>query len=1541
MALRPVSNLHIPEHLMLPSKDLKQRFFYVYNHGFTGSGAAFMTRLWASMYFPSVTKDPKFGTKKIRATAEKLAAIIPAGYLRVKKEMGKNPHFVVSVPIYTFSRNISQSLAFLQNTFLGGEPSSTPTAEQIRHANDFENSLPESTEGQINFTTITATRVISAMRLDAFGQEALRTCLINVTFQAKGNLVVVFANFRITKEEAQQLTTTEWQQLRDIDLYPPLLQWVQTTFGDRGMVPIASFPVSKIAFTLPASHVENARINEYGISISGNGVPLYLPKEVDKQQTIAYEDKYTQAGSREDGSFALVDINEGASAMERGTEIKTRLPANIVVSIDWLNNKFAYTNTSGMLTVQDLARFHKADISHIRNLMDDRGVTDALINSAIRMGEAAGVSESVFRPLAKDLAGIELSSVLRQQFDHAENSPFDWFKTAARAYKSVEDQDVIKISDISINGFGPFAPLARYIKNVTDAIIGNLESVYVRYSIKTVSESLPWLIMIAKYSDNITELRAKDEANRKAAIEQKIDPDWTIPSCPLLADEIGLLPHQKKVRNLLKDSPDFAIIPVQAGGGKSVLILTDILYEIKANRSEPYLILCPGHLVANYVQEIVYFTKGKLNVIPIVSVVIEQNGWARLQAIFEAAPRNTVVVCDYDVLKFRARSVCYGTTPEVVYPVVDFLRQFKFGYVAMDESHRVKNDNQRARTTQLLISDIKKKRLASGTMVHDSPSDLAVQIGMMDPTLFGTKEQFNEKYGDIVSGGRVVKWRPNAQQAVMQKIRSRVVIAGAMRKEWAALLPRKREAILVTSLTPEQQRIYDSLLEGVLKQIQEDAKSKKALKKFLQEGEDEPTPNPDTAEGEEEQENEVNEDEGEDLADLLKPYLARLEQFLIAPGSDKLVQHELSGPDLISRKTLRILARVHAHIFGGDKWYDDNGKLVTEDYGPFPGKVLIFCNQIESAEEVWRLASPQLKACGILYKAAEKTEHGARFENDPKIKWMVGVQASMNEGLNFQFCSRLIRTETVWNPGALEQGDSRINRPELKKTEVRSTIFYDTVVADKTIDITKTARLISKIIAAAKFENAENVEYAAIPDVPIIKMSFRNIRSLNTWQPISESNPGLLTYAQALSKYVNVREDDYDQYKENYIKKYGTGPVREKIPVAPNPKDAKLLKRVPYVPGLGIYKAEDLGLVRIDNYLNMSQVDTENEDEDEASINEETARKLDALKGMPVHTEFGEGIIRLAGRGKFTSVILNSGYAVKIRKTQVFLITRTETSTKDIRNQLLKMVGELPLSTPIEVPAESWKASKAAEKLQLEKQKIQEIKETKKRHEKLKAELSIELYLFIANGFLGIDYAIDENNQTAMKTLQANGFRITAPFYYSKISSALALKNQLNLWQEKGLRPDKIILEQGGREAFNELYKLIKAGKIKSHSDTYKYAKSNNVVNFFRLEHKPNNNKMQFKPYALIQDNIAYIALPAQGQAGTRTAMSAQFRKPTFRWSLADPTLSYFGTVQQIEEKLQKLEESGIQISNIKDLEPELRKLRRMSIRKLNENEGF
>lgn len=1527
--LRSTTNLVVPGHLQLDKKDMKKRFMYIYSGSYPGLEPVFMNRLWLSHFFPQISSDPTFGKdrKGIRNYAQAAEKHMKAGLLKLKKVNDPaDPHFVVAVPLAEFNRyDLPSYVGRLATWFTKGTGESTDERVQLI-TEELKNS---SQSDEIQQLQVPAAQVISKAHLDVNAQLALKECLFGLRLVYSGGLAVVYADFKITKEEAQQLTTTEWPMIRNMDLYPLLLQWQTSLWGYRGNAPTSSFPMSKVSRTLPPVVEGQARVNEHGLSIAPDGTCLWLPEKLDN--TARYEDLYAQVGDRGEDTFSLIDMFAAGEAAMTGEELKVKLPSNIPVLIDWVNNRYAYTQSNGILKVQDLTRFKAADASHAANLLRHWSLDVKMLKMFVEMGTASGVTDALFFTKEESEEIKENDVMIADRLITGSSiSVMDyWMHATSYHDRFVGKPGSLVLADISTEGDPIWRPLARYIETVQASVIANMEAVNARFSVHGTASRLGMMTLMAKYGNDLTNTLTKSNAICGAAARQGVDPKWRPESVPLIMDNpdrpFSLLPHQAKVRNLLKDSPDFAILPVQAGGGKTPLAIIDILMEIKANRGQPYLVLCPSTLVPQYVKEVTYFTSGKVNCIPIVSDVIFRNGFDRLKQMIENAPRNTIVIVNYDVLRNKAYDVCYGTTNVKIYPVIEFLRQFNFGYAMMDESHNLKNDSQRTRAALQLIADIPKKRLASGTMAHDSPSDLALQVAMLDPTLFGSRDQFNARFAagpDSVKGGRVMQWRPGAQQQIMSMIKSRIVVAGAMRKEWAALLPTSIEKMHLVDLSENQHAVYTAILTEAFDKMKEDAKSNPALKKFFEgqalmlEG---PKKDDDDADVETDgAEDPADESAGEDLEGLLSFYLARLEQFLTAPGKDELGARMLTGDDLRSPKVNEILRIVEDHINTG-----------------IEGKVLIFTNYIDSAEEIFEAASPALRAQGILYTASDKVEAGAAFESSDSKKWMVGVENSMNTGLNFQHVSRLIRVENVWNPGTLEQGNSRINRPEMKKADRRTNIYFDWIAANKTYDITKISRLISKIIAVSKFENADNPAYEELPDVPVIPMSAEAILARNTREDLIE-------YTEAYKQHNQVKFDDYQEYR----KKHGNLTLVP-LTIAPRPKDAALMAEVPYVPGLTLFKGPEHGLIRVDEYVRMNDTgvgegdgegDSEGDDDTSNMTPQQRKRQAlaDALVGKKVHTEFGDGIVKSVSlKAKRLNMVLPNGYLMRVFFSAAFVITKS-IKGHSAREQILEGIAtDMPVINKVTALSPRLRPDKAGARAIEKQRKLEEKEALKKKAETVVQALNVELQFNISNGFLGIAFYPEEGSD-AGAALQALGFRPVEPYVSAEVRTEQQLIKQFNAWHKAGFEFEKKFQKMGAVDAIRDLARVLKSGQLRMGTVNYRFSSKNQLQNFFRMELRPSASPKEFKPYPMIEDGKAYIVMHTRGQPGTKAAM--QVRVPGVKWAQSTEHLIYYGlTIDKIALKMRQIQASGIQIMNLPDLQKEFKKLKKQKFRNAEE----
>jgi intein/homing endonuclease len=917
----------------------------------------------------------------------------------------------------------------------------------------------------------------------------------------------------------------------------------------------------------------------------------------------------------------------------------------------------------------------------------------------------------------------------------------------------------------------------------------------------------------------------------------------------------------------------------------TALILVEILNEIQNNPQALCLVMCPSHLVAQYVKEFSYFVGNNVNVIPVTSFSIRRFGFAKLQSMIENSPRNTVVVTDYNVITLKKMTISYGVTPIQMFPVVEFLRQFSWTYTACDESHFLKNGSVRNTAASKLLVEIPKKRLASGTMVANTITDLVRQIALLDPSIFGTADDFVKKFALETRGTKVISWKPGAEMLVNRIIKENVVIAGAKRKEWAAILPTPEEEFHGTELTSAQFRCYQSILQQVQEEIVQKAQTDAKLAKLIK--------------------GEIDEDDPDiDIGALLKPYLARLERFLTAPGKDVLGSRVLGGEDLISPKVLKIIEICRAHI---------------DAY--LPGKILIFTNYQFSAEAIFENFPADLKAQCIYYTAGNKDADGAEFERNVNKKIMVGIEQSMNTGLNLQFCSRLIRVETVWSPGVLEQGNSRVGRPNVKNKEVRPYVYYDWIACNKTIDVTKISYLMAKTISTAKFYEAGNPRFDDLEVPPLMSMTLDTVFAMNDFHDT------LVGYFEKYEAYKQAIDAEKEEFKRN--NKEALFDKEGKVNMAPllrgeNPEGCVALSSVIYQPGLDLAGTKPLGLVRYDAYMNIEAESLEETEEEESTEGDDpeaeesdaeseldakdTLKKaaLEAEKaiaiGLKVHTDLGDGRITRVGARRVW-IRGNDGSKFATPKLATFVYTKELKLKTDTRTALLQNSSQIPLEkvVPANVPKEKVKKQEVVEDTTVE----------------------MQLSFTIVNDFLGIRLE-NKDNEAAVRVAQSFGFKHPPAYYAARIPMPRHMREFFVGLKEKGFEVDK-----PNSYACFKAFEHFKANR-QTGTDFYGVANQFEIKNFYRTEFKPNPSRTHVNPYPLIQDGELYLALPKNGQPGSIDAMR-KVRVPGLKWfeySSDSELVAFTPRKDQALALIKSLLKEGVRILEIEKLKSEFKKLR-------------
>ena len=1321
-----------------------------------------------------------------------------------------------------------------------------------------------------------------------------------------GSIFRLFIDLTLNRAQVAFLCNTDFDRVRVIDLYGLVRTWAQGRTDTGIDLPKSTKPLADIAATLPPGG--EPRTNKDGILIDTDATLLYLPKEVNNIK-------------RYDTSMSMELLNpDGSMSQSFGDKIK-KLPGMQSVLLDWVNKKWSYVNGEGNLEVRDLSRSQPLNVTQIRMFTwSPINGNSNLMGFLTRVSSLSGkVGGTPFSSLAMFMAsGLKLLN-LNEEYSGITPGEFALYHIheLANMWKQSPENPAWAPHKEELLQFQQFCDTVA--KLVTD--IKKNEDVYFDvYAVLTISSFLASCIVFTEYAGKHMEIHEADKQARAKYTEPMIDTAYKVPALPYIADDRGLMPHQANTCNMLRHSPDNAILAVQAGGGKTAIGVTDILKEMAQGVKGPFLVLCPSHLVSQYVQEFTYFTNGKVNVVAVNGYTLKNIGYAGLQKMIEAAPINTVVIADYNMAKGSSRTLNtgYGTSSTQVFRVVEFLRQFNFQYALLDESHKVKNPSAtQTQAVSTLVIDIPKKRLASGTFLDNSPSDIAGQFALLDPTVFGSIDSFNSKYSADGTPGKIKQMKPGAELDILRTLNANCRYVSVKRKEWAAVLPPRIESMEhFVEMSPEQKRWYDAILfgdeasgeMGILNSLKEAALKNKDLAKLLGLGDYAKMDSKDR----EDMVNELDEDDKTSemtggLDELLRPYLARLEQYLVAPGRDKLGAVKLEGLDRVSPKVEELV------------------KIYREHTGAkIPGKILVFTNQVASAEEMYNNLPEDIKARTIAYTSGQKAACGSEFETNPNKDMMIGVSQSMDTGLNLQFCSRLVRIETVMSPGALEQGNSRIGRPNIKATETRPATYYDWILCSGTIDITKVAYLLTKKVRIASVEEAANPAYSGLEVPELFNLSLDNIRENNTRE-------ALAPYLGPNGMYRNFlmcEKQDYDDFRnQNKHLLDEKGRLRMvKLEKGEDLKGSAIMRRIPYVPGLNLYGADQLGLVRLDQHLQLNEVASEDEDSeseadenpvstgDEAEDAALTNRRefMAKVLGLNVHTEAGEGVVTGAKvRVGKVRVKLTTGEVIYASILSTFVITKPQTSGKDIRQALAKMSGTIPLDTPSDVPD--------TKKLVPTKKVIKEVKE----EQTVDKNSYLSLDLLVSNDIVGLAFADPASDKKTAKILSAMKFLPTPSHYYAKIANPQVMLRFFKAVQAAGYQMNK----QQSELLANFYTKWL--GMRANATSLFGMANATKQKNFYQLTHKPNPDRKIVNAYVSTENGAVYLCLPSMGDKGN-TALVQKVHVPGVKFYVAPIQLiRYFNSPMEAAAFLKKLEVSGLLLTNEKDLHKDFAALRR------------
>lgn len=535
-------------------------------------------------------------------------------------------------------------------------------------------------------------------------------------------------------------------------------------------------------------------------------------------------------------------------------------------------------------------------------------------------------------------------------------------------------------------------------------------------------------------------------------------------------------------------------------------------------------------------------------------------GLMALTKMIREAPKNTILMTSYEWLR-GGQEDQVKTASGVRYRHPSWLTtRIGVDMLVLDESHAVRINasgkaSGRAEAVLQMSSLVPYKRCYSGTITPGSPDDVFLQMSFLDPSVLGPRKPFLKRYAlSTTRSDKVEEFKPGAIKQIQETISRRVGVS-IRRSAWLGELPDMQVNYHKATLTGPQRIVYERLLDRIIREellgelepgtvgleLQRAMKDQyasnplardkisqwqKPATSSITEYDDQSGDfvEADYDLGEAAEEHKVLRDvwkekgsgnitdqtrieafkqaqvrisklwkryedlqgETEDAPDVedFKPLLTKfiaIDKFLNYPPGDEFGQHFLVEDQDRESPKIRVI-----------------DQLLTRHFNdPNSGKVIIFTHYKEVARHISETI--QMSSRAVYYEAGE-TKALSRFKTDPSVQILVAVEQSIQEGQNLQMANRIIRVDLPWNPGNYEQSIARAYRLPPKDPDAprHSTVYVDLILCEGTAELTKFARMVSKMHAVRQFISG----YTSGSRFRLVGMSLENMQDFNTFAAV-------------------------------------------------------------------------------------------------------------------------------------------------------------------------------------------------------------------------------------------------------------------------------------------------------------------------------------------------------------------------------------------------------------------------------------------------------
>ena len=238
--------------------------------------------------------------------------------------------------------------------------------------------------------------------------------------------------------------------------------------------------------------------------------------------------------------------------------------------------------------------------------------------------------------------------------------------------------------------------------------------------------------------------------------------------------------YQKEGYNWLNFLDEFewgGCLADDMGLGKTVQVLAFLMKVSQKKPKATHLIVVPRSLVFNWAREVEKFAP-QLR-------ILAHTGSDRLKSS-EHFDQYDLIVSTYGLVRSD----------------IEWLRDYAFEYVVLDESQAIKNPTTQAAKAVKLLK-CRNRLVMTGTPIENNTFDLYSQMDFLNPGMLGSIESFRTEFANPIDKDR--------NEEVAAQLRSLIYpfILSRKKTEVAKELPKKTEIVLYCDMPKAQRKVYD------------------------------------------------------------------------------------------------------------------------------------------------------------------------------------------------------------------------------------------------------------------------------------------------------------------------------------------------------------------------------------------------------------------------------------------------------------------------------------------------------------------------------------------------------------------------------------------------------------------------------------------------------------------------------------------------------------------------------------------------------------